>query len=136
MLSTKSSVHHMTQQEMKLRNACFDYLSPGRHLLIWTRLLTLSGLNPSPLVLIFRFFSVAIYGVGRLILPFPSPNRLWMSARLIWDASSIITLPIIKAEGVRQMFFPQTVPAYYRARSPPVFSPKVLKPVAIPFRNL
>lgn len=29
-------------------------------------------------------------------------------------ASSII-FPIIKAEGVRQMFFPATVAAYYRA---------------------
>jgi hypothetical protein len=26
-----------------------------------------------------------------------------------------IILPIIKAEGVRQMFFPATVPAYYRS---------------------
>ncbi|GKV24283.1 hypothetical protein SLEP1_g33913 [Rubroshorea leprosula] len=33
------------------------------------------------------------------------------------DASGIVFL-IIKAEGVRQMFFPVTMPAYYRA--PPV----------------
>ncbi|KAM4128176.1 hypothetical protein ACJW30_02G146900 [Castanea mollissima] len=76
----------------------------------------LSGLNPRPLTLVFHFFAVAIYGVGRLLLPFPSPQRLWIGARLIWSAAGII-FPIIKAEGVRQMFFPATVPAYYRAPS-------------------
>ena len=35
-----------------------------------------------------------------------------------WQGASGIIFPIIKAEGVRQMFFPATVPAYYRA--PPV----------------
>uniref|UniRef100_A0A7N0T0T7 Squalene monooxygenase n=1 Tax=Kalanchoe fedtschenkoi TaxID=63787 RepID=A0A7N0T0T7_KALFE len=109
----------------EMRNACFDYLSLGGTCASGPVSL-LSGLNPSPLVLLFHFFSVAIYGVGRLLLPFPSPARLWMSARLIWDASGII-YPIIKAEGVRQMFFPQTVPEYYRARSA---YQKLLKPEA------
>ncbi|RWW87528.1 hypothetical protein BHE74_00003642 [Ensete ventricosum] len=36
----------------------------------------------------------------------------WLS-RFLQGASGII-FPIIKAEGVRQMFFPATVPAYYR----------------------
>lgn len=31
------------------------------------------------------------------------------------QAASGIIFPIIKAEGFRQMFFPATVPAYYRA---------------------
>ncbi|KAI4337091.1 hypothetical protein L6164_015545 [Bauhinia variegata] len=73
----------------------------------------LSGLNPRPISLVLHFFAVAIYGVGRLLLPFPSPKRIWIGARLICGASGII-FPIIKAEGVRQMFFPATVPAYYR----------------------
>ncbi|GKE98871.1 squalene epoxidase, partial [Tanacetum coccineum] len=55
-----------------------------------------------------------IYGVGRLLIPFPSLKRLWLGARLISSASGII-FPIIKSEGVRQMFFPATVPAYYKA---------------------
>ncbi|KAJ4979517.1 hypothetical protein NE237_010297 [Protea cynaroides] len=38
--------------------------------------------------------------------------RIWLGARLISEASGII-FSIIKAEGVRQMFFPATVPAYY-----------------------
>ncbi|GAB4852414.1 Squalene epoxidase 1 [Ancistrocladus abbreviatus] len=77
------------QARKEMRQACFDYLSLG------------------------------VYGVGRLLLPFPSPKRMWIGARLIYGASGII-FPIIKAEGVRKMFFPSTVPAYYRA--PPVKS--------------
>jgi squalene monooxygenase len=43
----------------------------------------LSGLNPRPLSLVAHFFAVAIYGVGRLMLPLPSPKRMWIGARLI-----------------------------------------------------
>ncbi|OMO92135.1 Aromatic-ring hydroxylase-like protein [Corchorus olitorius] len=97
----------------EMRQACFDYLSLGG---IFSNgpISLLSGLNPRPISLFLHFFAVAIFGVGRLLLPFPSPNRIWIGARLILGASGII-FPIIKAEGVRQMFFPITVPAYYRA---------------------
>ncbi|KAI3445845.1 hypothetical protein Pfo_002510 [Paulownia fortunei] len=100
----------------EMRQACFDYLSLGG---IFSNgpVTLLSGLNPRPLNLVLHFFAVAVYGVGRLFLPFPSPKRVWLGARLLSGASGII-FPIIKAEGVRQMFFPATVPAYYRA--PPV----------------
>ncbi|KAL2551679.1 Squalene epoxidase 1 [Forsythia ovata] len=101
------------QARMEMRQACFDYLSLGG---VCSRgpVALLSGLNPRPLSLVLHFFAVAIYGVGRLLIPFPSPKRLWIGARLISGASGII-VPIIKAEGVRQMFFPASVPAYYRA---------------------
>ncbi|XP_042992528.1 squalene epoxidase 3-like isoform X2 [Carya illinoinensis] len=104
------------QARKEMRQACFDYLSLGG---IFSKglLALLSGLNARPLNLVLHFFAVAIYGAGRLLLPFPSPKGLWIGARLISSASSII-FPIIKAEGVRQMFFPATVSAYYRA--PPV----------------
>ncbi|XP_072990757.1 squalene monooxygenase SE1-like isoform X1 [Typha latifolia] len=104
------------QARNEMREACFDYLSLGG---VFSNgpISLLSGLNPRPLSLVAHFFAVAIYGVGRLLLPFPSPKRLWIGVRLISGASGII-FPIIKAEGVRQMFFPATVPAYYRA--PPV----------------
>ncbi|XP_017971996.1 PREDICTED: squalene monooxygenase [Theobroma cacao] len=100
----------------EMRQACFDYLSLGG---VFSNgpISLLSGLNPRPISLVLHFFAVAVYGVGRLLLPFPSPKRIWTGARLISGASGII-FPIIKAEGVRQMFFPATVPAYYRA--PPV----------------
>ncbi|KAG9141805.1 hypothetical protein Leryth_013935 [Lithospermum erythrorhizon] len=97
----------------EMRQACFDYLSLGG-VFSTGPVALLSGLNPRPLSLVCHFFAVAIYGVGRLLLPFPSPKRMWIGARLISSASGII-LPIIKAEGIRQMFFPRTVPAYYRA---------------------
>ncbi|KAG6502479.1 squalene monooxygenase SE1-like [Zingiber officinale] len=100
------------QARNEMRQACFDYLSLGG---VFSNgpVSLLSGLNPRPLSLVAHFFAVAIYGVGRLLLPFPSLKRMWIGARLISGASAII-LPIIKAEGVRQMFFPVTVPAYYR----------------------
>ncbi|KAJ1394792.1 Squalene epoxidase [Sesbania bispinosa] len=96
----------------ELRLACFDYLSLGTMFSTGPMGL-LSGLHPSPLSLVLHFFAVAIYGVGRLLLPFPSFKRMWIGARLILCASGII-FPIIKAEGVRLMFFPTTVPAFYR----------------------
>nr|O48651.1 RecName: Full=Squalene monooxygenase SE1; AltName: Full=Squalene epoxidase 1; Short=PgSQE1; Short=SE; Short=SE1; Short=gse [Panax ginseng]BAA24448.1 squalene epoxidase [Panax ginseng] len=102
------------RQEM--RNACFDYLSLGG-ICSQGPIALLSGLNPRPISLFLHFFAVAIYGVGRLLIPFPSPKRMWLGARLILGASGII-FPIIKSEGLRQMFFPAIVPAYYRA--PPI----------------
>ncbi|KAF5749692.1 Squalene monooxygenase isoform 1 [Tripterygium wilfordii] len=106
------------QARKEMRQACFDYLSLGG---VYSTgpVALISGLNPRPLSLVLHFFSVAIYGVGRLLLPFPSPKRLWIGVRLILSASGII-FPIIKAEGVRQMFFPASVPAVYRVRAPPV----------------
>ncbi|XP_060970387.1 squalene epoxidase 3-like [Cannabis sativa] len=104
------------QARKEMRQACFDYLSLGGTCSTGPVAL-LSGLNPRPLSLVLHFFAVAIYGVGRLLFPFPSPKRMWIGARLISSASGII-FPIIKAEGLRQMFFPATIPAYYRA--PPV----------------
>ncbi|XP_073030117.1 squalene monooxygenase SE1-like [Primulina eburnea] len=101
------------QARQEMRQACFDYLSLGGNFSNGPVSL-LSGLNPCPLSLVLHFFAVAVYGVGRLLLPFPSPKRIWLGVTLLSGASRII-LPIIKAEGVRQMFFPATVPAYYRA---------------------
>ncbi|GLJ14168.1 hypothetical protein SUGI_0227370 [Cryptomeria japonica] len=106
-------------QAMKeMQQACFDYLSLGG-VFSTGPVALLSGLNPRPLSLVVHFFAVAVYGVGRLLYPFPSPKQFWLGARLIFGASNII-FPIIKAEGVIQMFFPSMVPAYYRA--PPAHS--------------
>nr|BBK15472.1 squalene epoxidase [Polygala tenuifolia] len=97
----------------EMRQACFDYLSLGG-VFSTGPVALLSGLNPRPLSLVLHFFAVAIYGVGRLMLPFPSPKRMWIGIRLVLSASGII-FPIIKGEGVRQMFFPATIPAYYQS---------------------
>ena len=65
-----------------MRDACFDYLSLGG-VFSDGPISLLSGLNPRPLTLVMHFFAVAVYGVGRLCIPFPSPNRAWLGARLI-----------------------------------------------------
>ncbi|CAN1131416.1 Squalene monooxygenase SE2 [Linum perenne] len=101
----------------EMREACFDYLSLGGVCSSGPMAL-LSGLNPRPLSFILQFFAIAVFALGRLLLPFPSPKRLWIGARLITNAWGII-FPIIKAEGVRQTFFPATVPAIYR--TPPIY---------------
>ncbi|KAH8492631.1 hypothetical protein H0E87_022008 [Populus deltoides] len=79
-----------------IRQACFDYLSLGG---VFSNgpIALLSGLDHRPLNLVLHFFAVAIYGVGRLMLPLPSHKRIWTGARLI------------SAEGIRQMFFPVRV---------------------------
>ncbi|KAL8541673.1 hypothetical protein ACS0TY_002802 [Phlomoides rotata] len=99
------------QAKKEMREACFDYLSLGG---VFTNgpISLISGLNPRPLNVVLHFFAVTVYGVGRLFLPFPSPKRVWLGAQLLSGAWGII-LPIIKAEGVRQMFFPASVPAFY-----------------------
>ena len=40
-----------------------------------------------------------------------------MEQLCLFQSAAGIIFPIIKAEGVRQMFFPATVPAYYKAPS-------------------
>lgn len=66
----------------EMRDACFDYLSLGG-LCSSGPVSLLSGLNPRPTSLVCHFFAVAVYGVGRLMVPFPSPQRMWIGARLI-----------------------------------------------------
>ena len=41
--------------------------------------------NPTrkPSSLVLRFSSVAIFGLGRLLLPYPTPKSIWLGARLI-----------------------------------------------------
>jgi len=95
----------------EMRQACFDYLRLGG---VYAQgpISLLSGLNPRPTVLVMHFFMVALYGVGRLLLPVPTPSNLFLAARLLLGASAII-LPIIRAEGIRAVFLPWSV----RARS-------------------
>ena len=55
----------------EMQKACFDYLRLGG----WYSegpISLLSGLRPSPSTLVMHFFAVAIFGVGRLLLPRPT----------------------------------------------------------------
>ncbi|XVF68152.1 hypothetical protein PTKIN_Ptkin10aG0181000 [Pterospermum kingtungense] len=101
-----------------MQEACFGYLRLGRVFSDGLAAL-ISGLYPRPLSLALHFFAMAVYGAGRLFLPFPSPKRMWSGAKLILVAVGTL-FPIIKSEGIREMFFPQTVPAYYR--TPPFWN--------------
>lgn len=92
----------------EMRSACFDYLSLGG-MYSEGPVSLLSGLNPSPSVLVMHFFMVALYGVGRLLLPRPTLRGVWMSFALLVAASRII-LPIIWAEGLRAVFLPALAP--------------------------
>ncbi|KAA8545715.1 hypothetical protein F0562_020834 [Nyssa sinensis] len=106
----------------EIREACYDYMSLGG-LFSDGPVALLSGLKPRPLSLLLHFFVVALYGIGRVLLPFPSPKRMWLGAKLILGVFGII-FPTILAEGVRQMFFPATIPAYYKI--PTVYRAKFL----------
>ena len=66
----------------EMRQACFDYLSLGG-VFSSGPIALLSGLNPRPMSLVAHFFAVAIFGVGRLLVPFPSPKKLWLGTRLL-----------------------------------------------------
>jgi squalene monooxygenase len=48
----------------------------------------LSGLNPRPSVLVAHFFMVAVYGIGRLLLPRPTLRGLW-TGLLLWGAAGV-----------------------------------------------
>lgn len=67
------------QEEM--RQACFDYLALGGACASGPVSL-LSGLNPSPSLLVMHFFSVALFGVQRLLKPRPTFR---------WGASQAVT---------------------------------------------
>ena len=74
------------QARKEMREACFEYLSLGG-VCSTGPVALLSGLKPQPLSLVLHFFAVAVYGVGRLLLPFPTPQRLWAGVRLILVSS-------------------------------------------------
>ncbi|RHN51014.1 putative squalene monooxygenase [Medicago truncatula] len=66
----------------EMREACFNYLSLGG-VFSDEPIALLAGLNSSSSTLLYHFIAVAAYGVGRLMMPFPSPKRIWIAARLL-----------------------------------------------------
>ena len=70
-----------------MRQACFDYLRLGGMYSAGPVSL-LSGLRPSPSVLVMHFFMVAIYGVGRLLRPRPTLRWGCLAA---WQACLLVT---------------------------------------------
>jgi len=88
----------------EMQSACFDYLSLGG---VYSQgpISLLGGLNPRPFVLVAHFFMVALYGIGRLLKPFPTPKGIAIGFQLLMGACAII-LPIIKSEGILRVFAP------------------------------
>lgn len=66
----------------EMGQACFDYLSL-RGIFSNGFMSVLSAPNPNPLFLFLQLFALVAYGVGRLLLMFPSPQRVWFCARLL-----------------------------------------------------
>lgn len=62
-------------------------------------------------MLFLLFFSFVIFSIQYI------SSIIRMEQLCLFQSAAGIIFPIIKAEGVRQMFFPATVPAYYKAPS-------------------
>jgi squalene monooxygenase len=110
---SKTSYAGAAHEEM--RQACFDYLRMGGAFSAGPVSL-LSGLNPRPSLLVAHFFMVALYGVGRLLLPRPSVRGVFLGVGLLVTAARII-LPIIWAEGPRAVFAPALAARAPRGRA-------------------
>ena len=95
----------------EMRRACFEYLRLGGSMSAGPIAL-LGGLETNPLTLVAHFFSVALFGVGRLMLPLPTPARIWKGVNLLKGAVKII-VPIVSGEGLIRMF----VPSEYREKA-------------------
>jgi len=80
-----------------VREACYEYLSMGGMYAAGPVGL-LSGLTPRPSVLVVHFFMVAFYGVKNLLLPFPTPARLYRTYNLLHVSCKII-MPLLLAQG-------------------------------------
>ena len=79
-----------------LRSACYDYLSQGGEKSAGPIRL-LSGVSRSQVLLVCHFFSVALWGVGKQCLPFPTPAAVVRSYLMLRDAN-IIILPLLLQE--------------------------------------
>ena len=91
----------------EMRRACFEYLRLGGSMSAGPIAL-LGGLETNPMTLVSHFFSVALFGVGRLMVPLPTPARMWKGLSLLKGAVKII-VPIVTGEGLVRMFVPSSV---------------------------
>lgn len=80
----------------EMRKACIAYLGMGGEFTNGPVSL-LSGLRPYPGYLMFHFFAVALFGVCRVLLPFPTPRKIINAYRLLSAASNIV-VPLVRYE--------------------------------------
>ncbi|CAN8062567.1 unnamed protein product [Agarophyton chilense] len=81
-----------------MRDACFEYLGRGGRM-THDPISMLGGIKPQRFLLVTHFFAVALYGCGRAMLPFPTPDRLG-KAWSIFRASFNVIKPLIDAENL------------------------------------
>lgn len=82
----------------EMRDACFLYLSGGGRC-THDPISMLGGVKTSPMLLLFHFFGVALFGCGRVLLPYPSPSRV-AKAWALFRASFNIVKPLCDAEHI------------------------------------
>jgi len=96
------SPYDPTGKKPSMRSACFGYFKLGGDCVAGPMSL-LSGLQPNPLVLLYHFFLVALYGVYITLKPFPTPAKILHAYRLL-SAASWIVIPLMKGEKVFGLF--------------------------------
>jgi len=84
-----------------LTTACFDYLSLGGNCVKGPMSL-LAGLSSRPVVLLYHFFLVAIYGSLKYLWP-PTPSNL-VSSYTVLKAGAHIVIPLMQGEKVLSWF--------------------------------
>jgi squalene monooxygenase len=93
--------HDAEGSRQRLRQSCIDYLSMGGPFSAGPVGL-LSGLSPTPWVLVLHFFCVAVFAVSKALFPLPTPRRLRQGYDLM-HVACIIIMPLLKAERVTFM---------------------------------
>lgn len=79
-----------------MRDACVAYISSGGRM-THDPMGMLGGLKPSRFLLVGHFFAVALFGCGRVMLPYPTPQRVWR-AWTIFRASYNVIKPLLDTE--------------------------------------
>lgn len=81
-----------------LKMACFQYLKQGGNY-AEQPVSILSAVSRDVNMLIRHFFAVAVFGMAKLLLPLPTPQRSKRAYRMLADAVNIIS-PLLKNEKV------------------------------------
>jgi hypothetical protein len=98
-----------------MREACVEYLGMGGPFSAGPISL-LGGLNPRPMTLIMHFYMVAIYGLFRMLFPFPTPARVAKAVGVIKAASKVM-FPLLQREHLLNLFVPFESPEYTKHKA-------------------
>jgi squalene monooxygenase len=122
------ALYGVTQNE-DLKTACFNYLNRGG---VYSEepVSILSAVSRSVPLLLKHFFAVAIYGVRKILWPYPNLNKIKRSYKLLQAATAIVA-PLVLNErpGAITRFVFKTAHALFapRAKQPNVIEATDLK---------